>query len=360
MTQRSKKISLSDLPTVIGLDVGDRKTAACVLAGEKKHSFEFATDREALRKALRPWPGVRVVLEAGSQSHWIYWELVDLGFDACVVNPRAIKHITLDHRKTDRRDAEKLAELASLSYVKESILPRIFHRAAQEQADLSIIRARDGVVSMRTQAIQQCRSLVKVFGVTLPESSTKAFARKVLDLVPRTLHPALMPLLELIQTLSDTIRGYEKQLEQIASERYPEAERLRQIPGIGPLTSIAFLLSIGDPARFQDSRSVGSWIGLTPKSQASGDRDPDLPISKMGDPYLRRLLVQCAHSLLSRGKDCDLKRFGQRMLARDDGRGRRRKTIVAMARKLAVLMHTLLISGRAFDPDYQATRSAAA
>lgn len=274
-----------------------------------------------------------------------------------VADPRRVQLLSRDPRKNDRRDAEMLARLGRLG---PELIGKIFHRGEQAQADLSIVRTRDLVVGFRAMTVQQIRSLSKAFGCRLPDASTRAFANKVRKIVPAVLLPAIRPLLELIDTLSDVIKGLEQQLAEVARHRYPEAERLEQVTGVGPITSVAFVLSIEDPARFESSRRVGSWLGLCPRSQASGDKDPDLPISKAGDGYLRRLLVQCAHCIISRGKDCDLKRFGQRLLLRGGGRGTRRKVIVAVARKLAVLLHALLRTGTTYDPDYQLRRASAA
>ena len=346
-------------PVTIGLDVGDSYTHYCVLSPENDISArsKFKTTRGELRLALKRWGGALVVLEAGSQSPWMARALRADGFEVHVADPRRVQLLSKDPRKSDRRDAEMLARLGRLG---PELIGQIFHRGEQAQADLSIVRARDLVVRLRTQCVQQIRGLSKAFGCRLPDASTRAFANKVRELVPAVLLPAVNPLLDLLDVLSTAIKGFDRQLAEVARQRYPEAERLQQVSGIGPIASVAFVLSIEDPARFASSRRVGSWLGLCPRSQASGDKDPDLPITKAGDGYLRRILVQCAHCLLSRGKDCDLKRFGERLLQRGGGRGARRKVITAIARKLAVLLHALLRSGADYDPDYQLRRASAA
>ena len=346
-------------PVTIGLDVGDRMTHFCVLGPDDEvvARGKFATTSGELCSALKRWRDALVVLEAGSQSPWMSRALESDGYQVHVADPRRVELLSKDPRKSDRRDAELLARLGRLG---PTLIGQIFHRGKQAQADLSIVRSRDLVVRLRASTVQQIRGLSKAFGCRLPTSSTRAFANKVRELVPAVLLPAVNPLLDLLDVLSSVIQGFERQLAEVAQQRYPEADRLQQVDGIGPIASVAFVLSVEDPTRFASSRRVGSWLGLCPRSQASGDKDPDLPITKAGDRYLRRILVQCAHCLLSRGKDCDLKRFGERLLKRGGGSGARRKVITAIARKLAVLLHALLRSGADYDPDYLLKRVSAA
>jgi len=346
-------------PLTIGLDVGDTFTHFCVLDAERKvlHRGKFKTGQGGLRYALKRWRGALVVLEAGSQSPWMSRALAAEGYAVHVADPRRVQLLSKDPRKSDRRDAETLARFGRLG---PELIGQVYHRGEQAQADLSIVRSRDLTVRLRTSIVQQIRSLSKAFGCRLPNASTRAFPEKLREFVPAILLPAVNPLLELLESLTKTIKHYDQELAAIARKRYRETERLQKVPGVGPVTAIAFVLTIEDPSRFATSRRVGSWLGLCPRSQASGDKDPDLPITKAGDSYLRRLLVQCAHCLLSRGKDCDLKRFGERLLRRGGGRGARRKVITAIARKLAVLLHALLRSGHDFDPDYLLRRARAA
>ncbi len=351
------QISAQTTPVTIGLDVGDRTTHYCVLDGERSviARSTFRSTPVALSKTLAQFRGARVALEAGSQSPWMLRQLRNDGFEVHVVDPRRVQLISKDPRKTDRRDAEVLARLeASMP----ELLGTIHHRGEQAQADLSIIRARDLLVRMRTMTVQQVRSLSKAFGVRLPSASTVAFPRRVRELTPKTLRPALEPLLDMITDLSQRIREFDRLLAKVAVKRYPEISMLQQIPGVGPVTATAFVLSIEDPGRFSDSRRVGSWVGLCPRSYASGDSDPQLRISKAGDGYLRRLLVQCAHYILGHfGKDSDLRRFGLRLAARG-GRGAKQRAAVAVARKLAVLLHRLWQHSIDYEPLHHANRQA--
>lgn len=357
MTQLSDHSS----PVTIGLDVGDRNIHFCVLDATRAVVARgaFATTPTALSKTLVAFGGGRVVLEAGSQSPWMSRRLRSEGFDVHVADPRRVQLISKDPRKTDRRDAETLARLEAGM---PELLGTIHHRGEQAQADLSIIRARDLMVRMRTMAVQQVRSLSKAFGVRLPSASTAGFPQRVRELLPEALLPAVNPIFDLLTELTRKIREFDRLLAQVATKRYPEVAVLQQVNGVGPVTATALVLSIEDPHRFTDSRRVGSWLGLCPRSHASGDSDPQLRVSKAGDGYLRRLLVQCAHYILGPfGKDSDLRRFGLRLAARG-GRGARKRAAVAVARKLAVLLHRLWLNGLVYEPlrnaDREATRLA--
>jgi transposase len=203
------------------------------------------------------------------------------------------------------------------------------------------------------------RSLSKSFGLRLPSSSTAGFAKKVRELLPTILLPAVEVLLTQIEALSMAVRELERRVAQAAKERYPEIALLQQVNGVGPVTAAAFALTIEDPLRFQDSRRVGSWVGLCPRNHASGDRDPELRISKSGDGFLRRLLVQCAQYILGPfGKDCERRRFGERLIARGGGSARKRAA-VAVARKLAVLMHRIWRRELTYDPFHHSNSLAA-
>jgi transposase len=174
--------------------------------------------------------------------------------------------------------------------------------------------------------------------------------------VPPALSPAVEVLLDQVAALTTSIRELDRRIAKVAAERYPEIALVQQVNGVGPVTATAFVLTIEEPARFDDSRRVGSWLGLCPRSHASGDSDPQLRISKSGDGYLRRLLVQCAQYMLGPfGKDSDLRRFGLRLTARG-GRAAKKKAVTAVARKLAVLLHRVWRNGLAYDPLHDANR----
>lgn len=168
--------------------------------------------------------------------------------------------------------------------------------------------------------------------------------------------PAIGPILEHIDSLTERIREYDRRLETISKERYPETELLRQVEGIGPLTALSFVLTLEDPHRFERSHSVGAYLGLVPARGQSGDRDPQRRISKEGDEMLRRLLVGSAHYILGPfGSDSDLRRHGEKIASRG-GKNSKKRAAVAVARKLSMLLHHLWVSGEVYDPLHNTRR----
>lgn len=345
MTQTTANPVLS----TIGLDLGDRTVHLCALDSERQVVVrkKLLTTKEALQVEFGALPRTKVVLEAGPQSLWISVLLRELGHDVLVVDPRRVKLISQGGRKTDRRDAETLARLAAGM---PELLGEARHRTLAGQAELSVMRSRDLLVRTRTKWITHVRGILKAFGVRLPAWSAGCFHSKAATVIPETVRPALTPILEILAELQRRIAGYDATIAHLVAERHPEAERLRQVTGVGPITSAAFVLTVGDPTRFRRSRDVGSWVGLCPKKQESGDRDPQLSIAKTGDGFLRRLLVSAAHYILGPfGRDCDLRRFGLRLCERGGGNAKKR-AVVAVARKLAVLLHRLWVSGATYEP----------
>jgi transposase len=191
----------------------------------------------------------------------------------------------------------------------------------------------------------------------LPKCPARSFHKRAAAHIPEALWPALGPILETIASLTQRIRDYERQLETISKEHYPETELLRQVEGVGPLTALTFVLTVEDPSRFEKSRSVGAYLGLVPAKDQSGERDPQKRISKEGDEMLRRLLVSGAHYILGPfAKDSDLRRHGEKLSSRG-GKNAKKRAIVAVARKLAVLLHSLWVSGEIYEPLRNANRS---
>ena len=355
MTHSTSPVS----PITVGLDVGDKRTHFEVVNADRQTigKGSFATNRTNLEKELEPYPGAKVILEAGSQSPWMSRVLRSEGYDVLVADPRRVELISKDPRKSDRRDAAMLARIGAAM---PEVLGSVHHRGEQAHAHLAIVRARDLLVRMRAKAVQQVRGICKSFGLRLPSASSSGFSNKIEHLLPELLQPALVPLLEVANDLTRRIRAFDKLLAQVAKEHYPEVEHLQQVDGVGPVISVAFVLSMEDPKRFSSSRKVGSWVGLCPRSHASGDSNPQLRISKAGDPRLRRLLLQGAQRLLGPfGADCDLRRYGLHLVARG-GKAAKKRAATAVARKLAVLLHHLWVTGANYEPLRSANRLAAA
>lgn len=343
---------------VVGIDLGDRMSHVCELdaTGEVVSRCRVRTTRTALEKLLGEGEACRVAMEAGTHSPWISRLLEELGHEVIVANPRRVRLIGESRKKDDRTDAETLARLAR---VEPKLLGPVRHRHESDQVTLSLIKARDLAVRSRTGLILHCRGTVKAVGGRLPSCSAESFVGKAGPTLPVALRPALDPVLALITSLSAAIAGYDAELERAAAEHYPQAALLTAVPGVGTLTALAFLTTLGEPERFPSSRSVGSFLGLVPGRRESGASRPRQRISKEGNTLMRRLLVQCAHRLLGPlGPSCDLRRFGERLAARG-GRAPKRRAVVAVARKLAVLLHTLWRHGQVYDPDFALHRRAA-
>jgi transposase len=270
-----------------------------------------------------------------------------------VANPRKTRLIYTNRRKTDEIDAENLARLARLD---PKLLYPLKHRGEHSQAHLAIIRSREALVSARTQLVNHVRGAVKSFGSRLPKCPARSFHNKAPEHIPEALWPALGPILETIGSLTERIREYDRQLEAICQEHYPETELLRQVEGVGVLTALTFVLTLEDPYRFEKSRMVGAYLGLVPARDQSGDRDPQKRISKEGDEMLRRLLVSSAHYILGPfGSDSDLRRPGEKIASRG-AKNSKKRAVVAVARKLSVLLHRLWVTGEAYDPLYNTHR----
>jgi transposase len=222
----------------------------------------------------------------------------------------------------------------------------------QAQEHLEVIRARDQVVQTRTKLINHVRGAVKVTGARLSTCTADAFAKRAALELPAVMGPALMPLLNLITQLTRQIGAYDRQIAQLIATAYPVARRLQQPQGVGPLTALTFLLLVDDPTRFRRSRDVGAYFGLVPRLDESGASTPQLRITKRGDTLGRRLLVNAAQYIMGPfGPPCNLRRHGEGIAARGGANGKKR-AVIAVARKLAVLLHHLWITDCRYDPDY--------
>ena len=300
-----------------------------------------------MRRIFEHQPTALVAMETGTHSPWISRLAESLGHTVLVANARKLRVIYEDNGKCDERDAMMLARIARLD---PKLLYPIKHRGETAQADLALLRSRDMAVRTRTKLITHVRGSVKSFGHRLPSSSSAYFAAKVETSIPEALRDALEPLLRLIAQLTVSIKEYDAAIKLRSKQAYPETELLRSVPGVGPITALGFVLSIEAPERFTRSRNVPAYFGLTPKRDQSGDMDKQLRITKAGDGFIRRLLVGCAQYILGVfGADSALRRWGLR-LAERGGKSGKRRAVVAVARKLAVLLHRLWIDGATYEP----------
>jgi transposase len=340
-----------------GLDLGDKYSYLCLIdtqSGEIMEEGRLPTSPETFRRRFSSEQPMRIAIEAGTHSPWASRVLEECGHEVLVANARKTRLIYANKRKTDEVDAENLARLAR---VDPRLLYPLKHRGEDSQAHLALIRSREALVGCRTQLVNHVRGAVKSFGGRLPKCPARSFHNKAAEHIPEALMPALGPILEQIGSLAERIREYDRKLETLSKESYPETELLRQVEGIGPLTALTFVLTLEDPYRFEKSRSVGAYLGLVPAADQSGDRDPQKRISKEGDEMLRKLLVGSAHYVLGPfGSDSDLRRHGEKIASRG-GKNSKKRAAVAVARKLAVLLHSLWVSGELYEPLRNAHRS---
>jgi transposase len=288
-----------------------------------------------------------IALEAGTHSRWMSALLRECGHEVIVADPRRLRLLTTSDKKNDPQDARTLAQMA---WAKPALLAPVRHRSAETQRDLNLVRARDLLVEARTKLINGVRCLVKGLGARVPKCASMQFSQQAHLHMPEQARPAAAPLLEVIDELSAKIREYDEMLEHVAVTRYPQTAVLKQVSGVGTLSALAFVLTIEEPHRFRRSRDVGCYLGLRPKQQDSGDRSPQLRITKAGDSYLRKTMVSCAHYILGPfGPDTDLRRWGLRLCERG-GKNAKKRAVVAVARKLAVLLHRLWVTGDVYEP----------
>jgi transposase len=337
-----------------GLDLGDKHSYLCLIdqqSGEIMEEGRLHTTPEALRRRFASEQHLRIAIETGTHSPWVSRLLEECGHEVLVANARKLRLIYANKRKTDEVDAENLARLAR---VDPKLLYPLKHRGEASQAHLALIRSRQALVECRTQLVNHVRGAVKSFGARLPKCPARSFHKRAAEHIPEALLPALEPILEQIGSLTERIRQYDRKLETISKEHYPETQLLRQVEGIGPLTALTFVLTLEDPHRFERSRSVGAYLGLVPATDRSGESDPQKRISKEGDEMLRKLLVGSAHYILGPfGSDSDLRRHGEKIASRG-AKNAKKRAVVAVARKLSVLLHRLWISGELYDPLYNA------
>lgn len=359
--RKTRKIASSKAPAklTVGIDLGDQNSAYCVLDAEGDVLSEgtVRTSENGFSQQFQRMACCRIALETGTHSPWVSRLLQKYGHDVVVASARHVRVIYESDRKNDKVDARTLARLARID---KDLLHPIRHRSEKAQADLAMLRARDALVQVRTKLTNCARGMVKSVGGRLPGASGECFAKRAREHVPEAIRNALLPLLGQIEHVSNELREYDKRIEKMAKAEYGETQLMRQIPGVGVITSMAFTLTIEDPHRFRKSRDVAAYLGLLPRQCDSGESKPQLSITKAGDPMVRRLLVGCAHYILGHwGPDSDLRRWGLTLMVRG-GKNAKKRAVVAVARKLAVVMHKLWVTGEVYEPLREANKVKAA
>jgi transposase len=335
----------------IGVDLGDKKNHVCVLdeAGEVVETAGVSNTVTAMKEYFSKFKGTLVAIETGTHSPWVSRMLAEFGCEVLVGNSRKLRAIWTGDYKSDSRDAEMLARIARFD---PKLLHPIHHRGPKAQADLALLKARDMLVQMRTGLINHVRGTVKAVGERLDLCGAEVFHKRVSTSMPSVLKGALLPIVEQIGALTKTIKTYNQRIEEISKAEYKETSLLRTVPGVGPITAMGYVVVMGEARRFRKSRDVGAFLGLTPKKDQSGEVDKQLRITKAGNGYLRRLLVSSAQYTLGPfGPDSDLRRFGLK-LCRHGGKAAKKRAIVAVARKIAILLHRLWVTGEEYDPFY--------
>lgn len=334
----------------VGLDVSDRSLYYAIAdeAGATVAEGSVRLTRGALVGELGDLSPARVALEAGTHSRWLAALFQALGCEVRIADPRQIPLITASQKKTDRRDAAMLARLVR---VDPELLSPIEHRREETQCDLLWIRARATLVKSRTAMVNSMRGLVKGFGYALPATMSGAALARVFASLPEPVQAPLAGLLRMVAAITKEIEQADEALAELAREHYPETARLAAVPGVGPVTALTFVLTLDRPERFRRSRDVGAFLGLCPRQQQSGESCPQLGITKAGDRYLRSLFVQAAQALLrTRTKDSAIQQWGRKLCGGGGDRRARKRAVIAVARKLAVLLHKLWVTGEEFRP----------
>jgi len=335
-------------PLYAGLDVSDKKTNICIVKKDGKAHWQgvCASDPDALSRSLKKRaPGlVSVVLETGPISSFLYHGLQVRGIDAVCICARHAKGVLSTRlNKSDENDAEGLAQLARTGWYKA-----VHVKGQSTHLDRTLLRVRHQLVKSHVDMLNQLRSLLKLFGLRLGAVTTPdKRSERLTHLFER--EPTLKPLLD---PLINALSGIEFELKKLAKQVKRQAagdlvcKRLMTVPGVGPITALTFKSSIEDPARFKRACDVGAYAGLTPRRFQSGDMDTMGHISKRGDKMLRRALYEAANSILGRLKrDCALKAWGRKLAEHKGAKPAR----VAVARKLAMLMHRIWVTGEEFD-----------
>ncbi len=354
MAKRSSKVSEQVIEKstsrFIGIDIGDRKSDFCVMNehGTILEEGKVPSRVDEFGEAFARFKGAKALIEVGTHARWMKVSLENAGLECTVCDAKAANLVNQHGRKTDARDARMLAELLRTN---SALIKRIEFRSDDAQLAMTILQCRGALVEARAKLVNCVTSRVKPFGIRLKKTSTDAFGRTYKDL-PSELKAVMNQTYMAIAALTEAIDQYETKIHRIAA-KLPAVEQVTQVPGVGDIIGLAFVLTIFNPNRFKSVRDVAAYLGLVPHERSSGDSHPQMRISKQGNGFTRKLMVQAAHYLLgplNANRDSDLRRFGLRIAGERGGSTGKKKAVIAVARKLACLLLTLWKTGQKYEP----------
>lgn len=336
----------------IGLDLSLKETAISVRQnGKRIWRGKCPSDPQLLAEVIRRRApnATRVVFETGPLSVWFYHELMAEGLPAICIDARHAKAaLDMAPNKTDANDADGLAHLAEVGFYREVRIKQY-----DSMLTRTLVGARGQLIKIVTELSNQIRGLMKTFGLVVPKGAGRVFEANVRHLLAgnQGLEQIILPLLDAWRGVRSRAAELDRQLVAVARESAP-CRLLMSIPGVGSVVAASFAAAIEAPENFRTSRSVGAWLGLTTRRYQSGEVDFEGHISRRGDSHLRGLLYQAATVILTRSRaDSTLRSWGLQLRERVGFK----RAAVAVARKLAVVMHTMLKTGELFDRSAGAT-----
>jgi transposase len=330
----------------VGMDVSQKETEVCVIDGDGRRTWrgKCLSRPECIAAVLRQHApdAARIGMETGPLSIWLWHSLRNLGIPVSCIHARHVSAVlSLQVNKTDTNDAHGIAQLVRSGWYREVAVKSI-----QSCRVRALLSARSQLVSMRTSLSNQIRGLLKTFGVVLGPGKGGSFDAAVMSECPddAIVRDAIGALMAAWRVAGERKKALDLQLVRLARSM-EVCRRMATVPGIGAITSLTFVTAIDDPSRFRHSGDVGAFLGLTPKRYQSGEVDVAGRISKAGDRQTRSLLFEAANALMTRVRtDNALRRWGQQLSARVGAR----KAKVAVARKLAVILHRIWLDGTEF------------